>query len=59
MFQVQFKLSIHESTACMVFGLFIALVYFEAWFSGTLACDAHSNNLCLLATLLRLLQTLE
>lgn len=50
-FQEQFKLSTNESTACMEFGLFIALVYVRAWFSCTSRCDAPLNDLCLIKTL--------
>lgn len=45
MFQDQFKLTKHESTACLVFGMFVSLLYMKPWISCTHACDAPVNDL--------------
>lgn len=51
LFQEQFKLSRHESTACLEFGLFTTLVYVKAWISCTSPCDAPINDLSLIQSL--------
>jgi len=45
MFQDQFKLTKHESTACLVFGMFVSLLYMKPWISCTHACNAPVNDL--------------
>lgn len=45
LFQEQFRLTKHESTACLEFCMFVSLVYAKAWTTSTNACDAPLNDL--------------
>jgi hypothetical protein len=51
LFQSQFKLTKHESNACLEFCLFIALVYVRAWITCSSPCDAPINDITLIQNL--------
>jgi len=59
LFRSQFKLTARESSACLEFGLFVALVYAKAWITCTNSCDAPLNDLNLVCELVSYASTSE
>jgi len=51
LFQNQFRLTKHESSSCLEFGLFVVLIYVRAWMTSTQSCDAPVNDLRLIQQL--------
>ena len=51
LFQDQFQLTKHESSSCLEFGLFVALIYCKAWTTCAFPADAPNNDLCLIRAL--------
>ena len=51
LFQSQFKLTKHEKTSCLEFGLFVALIYVQSWITSPNSCDAPINDLHLIQAL--------
>jgi hypothetical protein len=45
LFQDQFRLTKHESSACLEFALFTTLLYIKAWIMCSHSCDAPANDL--------------
>src|SRR6218665_1161321 len=51
LFKDQFRLTEHEATSCLEFGLFAVLIYCKTWTTSTNSCDVPINDLSLIQLL--------